>query len=58
MIANAEIEIPINIDLTSTAACFRTLLGGYDHSRLREFVLGGTTRGILASMTISTLMSH
>ena len=34
------------------------VMGGYGHSRLREFVLGGTTRGILAAMTVPTLMSH
>jgi nucleotide-binding universal stress UspA family protein len=34
------------------------VMGGYGHSRLREFVLGGATRGILASMTAPTLMSH
>ena len=34
------------------------VMGGYGHSRLREFILGGTTRGMLASMTKPTLMSH
>jgi nucleotide-binding universal stress UspA family protein len=34
------------------------VMGGYGHSRLREFVLGGATRGILASMTVPVLMSH
>jgi nucleotide-binding universal stress UspA family protein len=34
------------------------VMGGYGHSRLREFVLGGVTRGILSSMTLPTLMSH
>jgi nucleotide-binding universal stress UspA family protein len=34
------------------------VMGGYGHSRLREFILGGVTRGILGSMTIPTLMSH
>ena len=34
------------------------VMGGYGHSRLREFVLGGATRGILTSMTIPVLMSH
>jgi nucleotide-binding universal stress UspA family protein len=34
------------------------VMGGYGHSRLREFVLGGATRGILTSMTLPTLMSH
>jgi nucleotide-binding universal stress UspA family protein len=34
------------------------VMGGYGHSRLREFVLGGTTRGILGSMTVPASMSH
>jgi nucleotide-binding universal stress UspA family protein len=34
------------------------VMGGYGHSRLREFVLGGATYGMLESMTIPTLMSH
>jgi nucleotide-binding universal stress UspA family protein len=34
------------------------VMGGYGHSRFREFILGGTTRGLLSSMTIPTLMSH
>jgi nucleotide-binding universal stress UspA family protein len=34
------------------------VMGGYGHSRLREFVLGGVTRGILGSMTVPTLMAH
>ena len=34
------------------------VMGGYGHSRLREFVLGGATRGILRSMTAPVLMSH
>jgi len=34
------------------------VMGGYGHSRLREFVLGGATRGVLQSMTVPTLMSH
>ena len=34
------------------------VMGGYGHSRLREFVLGGATRGILQTMTVPTLMSH
>ena len=34
------------------------VMGGYGHSRLREFILGGATRGVLSSMTIPTLMSH
>jgi nucleotide-binding universal stress UspA family protein len=34
------------------------VMGGYGHSRLREFVLGGATRGMLESMTVPVLMSH
>jgi nucleotide-binding universal stress UspA family protein len=34
------------------------VMGGYGHSRLREFVLGGVTRSILHSMVVPTLMSH
>src|SRR5215216_3016926 len=34
------------------------VMGGYGHSRVREFVLGGATRGILQAMTVPVLMSH
>ena len=34
------------------------VMGGYGHSRLREFVLGGATRTILRSMTVPVLMAH
>jgi nucleotide-binding universal stress UspA family protein len=34
------------------------VMGGYGHSRLREFVLGGATRGMLQSMTVPLLMAH
>jgi nucleotide-binding universal stress UspA family protein len=34
------------------------VMGGYGHSRLREFILGGVTRTMLTSMTVPTLMSH
>jgi nucleotide-binding universal stress UspA family protein len=34
------------------------VMGGYGHSRFREFILGGMTRGILESMTVPVLMSH
>ncbi len=34
------------------------IMGGYGHSRVREFLLGGATRGILATMTIPVLMAH
>jgi nucleotide-binding universal stress UspA family protein len=34
------------------------VMGGYGHSRLREFVLGGATYGMLRSMTVPVLMAH
>jgi nucleotide-binding universal stress UspA family protein len=34
------------------------VMGGYGHSRLREIVLGGTTRTILQSITVPVLMAH
>jgi nucleotide-binding universal stress UspA family protein len=46
--------------LSHAADCEADLLvmGGYGHSRLREFILGGVTRGILRTMTLPVLMSH
>jgi nucleotide-binding universal stress UspA family protein len=34
------------------------IMGGYGHTRLREFILGGATRGILNAMTVPTLLAH
>lgn len=34
------------------------VMGCYGHSRLREILLGGTTRTVLESMTIPVFMSH
>ena len=34
------------------------VMGGYGHSRLRECVLGGVTRQILAQMTVPVLIAH
>lgn len=34
------------------------IMGGYGHSRLREFLVGGATRGMLKSMTAPVLMAH
>jgi nucleotide-binding universal stress UspA family protein len=54
-------DIDITSTLLSRAADIGTdliVMGGYGHSRWREFVLGGATRGILASMTVPVLMSH
>lgn len=34
------------------------VMGAYGHSRFRQFILGGTTRDILATMTVPVLMAH
>lgn len=34
------------------------VMGGYHHSRVREYILGGVTRTILETMTVPVLMSH
>jgi nucleotide-binding universal stress UspA family protein len=34
------------------------VMGGYGHSRLTEFLLGGVTRRLLANMTMPVLLSH
>ena len=54
-----------DLDVTNTLLSYAAdagatfmVMGGYGHSRLREFVLGGATRGMLSSMTVPVLMSH
>ena len=39
-------------------ACDLIVMGAYGHSRVREAVLGGTTRTMLESMTVPVLFSH
>jgi nucleotide-binding universal stress UspA family protein len=54
-------DVDVGEALLSRAADFDAdfmVMGGYGHSRLREFVLGGATRSILRSMTVPVLMSH
>jgi nucleotide-binding universal stress UspA family protein len=63
---NAELKrLPMSGDIGDTLLSYAAdagsdllVMGGYGHSRLREFVLGGTTRTILTSMTLPVLMSH
>lgn len=38
--------------------CDLIVMGAYGHSRLSERVLGGATRGLLATMTVPVLMAH
>lgn len=34
------------------------VMGGYGHSRVRDFVLGGATEGVLADLRLPVLLSH
>jgi nucleotide-binding universal stress UspA family protein len=46
------------LNYAADSAADLVVMGGYGHSRMREFILGGVTRGMLGSMTVPTLMSH
>jgi nucleotide-binding universal stress UspA family protein len=46
------------LDYAADSSADLLVMGGYGHSRLREFMLGGVTRSILSSMTVPVLMSH
>jgi nucleotide-binding universal stress UspA family protein len=53
--------VPVGELLLSRAADLGAdllVMGAYGHSRVRELLLGGATRSILASMIIPVLMSH
>lgn len=54
-------EISVGDQLLSLAADEQSqllVMGCYGHGRAREWVLGGVSRTVLASMTIPVLMSH
>jgi nucleotide-binding universal stress UspA family protein len=55
--SNVDVPSAIRQHAAETGADFM-VMGGYGHSRLREFILGGVTRTILTSSTIPVLMSH
>lgn len=54
---DADVPSAIRAHAVEAGADFM-VMGGYGHSRLREFILGGVTRTILTSTTIPVLMSH
>jgi nucleotide-binding universal stress UspA family protein len=54
-------SVPIADALLSRAADLQAdliVMGAYGHARWAERMLGGATRGLLASMTVPVLMSH
>lgn len=57
IVSGTDVASTLLSHAADTSADFM-VMGGYGHSRLREFVLGGATRGILSSMTVPVLMSH
>jgi nucleotide-binding universal stress UspA family protein len=58
-IVASDIDVPSALlSHAADTAADLIVMGGYGHSRLREFVLGGATRGLLESMTVPVLMSH
>lgn len=57
---NAQ-DCPIAETLQQTAiekGCRLLVMGGYGHSRIRDFVLGGATEGILSNLLMPVLLSH
>jgi nucleotide-binding universal stress UspA family protein len=58
-ITSPDIDVPSTIlSYAADSSTDMIVMGGYGHSRLREFVLGGATRGLLEAMTVPVLMSH
>jgi nucleotide-binding universal stress UspA family protein len=50
----ADIILSTAADLTADLV----VMGAWGHSRLREYIMGGASRGILQEMTVPVLMSH
>ena len=58
-ITSADIDVASTIlSYAADSGADMIVMGGYGHSRLREFVLGGVTKSILDTMTVPVLMSH
>jgi nucleotide-binding universal stress UspA family protein len=54
-------DCPIAETLQQTAldnGCQLLVMGGYGHSRIRDFVLGGATEGVLSDLRMPVLLSH
>lgn len=54
-------DIDVVAEILSRAADYQSdliVMGAYGHSRFRELVFGGATRGIFAHMTVPVFMSH
>jgi nucleotide-binding universal stress UspA family protein len=54
-------DSPISITLQHRAieaGATLLVMGGYGHSRVRDFVLGGATQGVLSDLEMPVLLSH
>lgn len=57
-IAKDVAEADVLLNQASDMGADLIVIGGYGHSRTREFVFGGVTRSLLQQMTVPILMSH
>lgn len=57
IVADGDVQSTL-LSYAADAAIDMIVMGGYGHSRLRQFILGGVTRSMLASMTVPCFMSH
>jgi nucleotide-binding universal stress UspA family protein len=58
-IAAAESDVgDLLLSRATDEAADLIVMGGYGHSRMRELVLGGVSRDLLAHMTVPVLMAH
>jgi nucleotide-binding universal stress UspA family protein len=55
--ASAEV-ISARTEVGSDATMRDAVMGGYGHSRLREFIFGGFTRHILDGVDLPVLVFH
>jgi nucleotide-binding universal stress UspA family protein len=45
-------------DMAITEGAQLLAMGGFGHSRMRDFVLGGATKGVFTKLRLATLLSH
>jgi nucleotide-binding universal stress UspA family protein len=55
--ARSDIQ-PTILSLAADESLDLLVMGGYGHSRLRELAFGGTTRDVLARMTVPVLLAR
>ena len=59
MLSGTEIGVSeVRLSHAADEAADLIVMGGYAHLRLRDFVFGGATMGLLNAMTVPVLMAH